>query len=1468
MDIVQSFHNYLFSQKQSPSKVTVKNYLSDVRRFLNWYTKIYNVAFDPQYLTKDVVTQYKAYLKTGTASSLPAALSTKRYLSSLRKFSTFLLQTGIISSNPFEAVQPPVTHRDPFYLKEFKNYLYTEQASKLTIKNYLADISQFVDWLKKVLPEANLKDSSTLLAGIDNSSLNEYKMRLLTDAKLSPITINRKLSSLRRYSRWLMDRGILSYSDIESPVEEPAEQNEIEDIPNPEPEIYNVPELPLIALQGLADEKEEKNNYTYSGFGPIRLFQKLSRVISLGSDLLIFNPITSSAEYIHYTLWKQGQKKIFTPVSAILKSTSYIPEGVSIKTIIPKATSIMPPRSASPKAILETIARYNPQPTPQTVHNFAKALYAPLDISTKNMSFNQKVWHFLRYRRPEWYKKYHSYPFVNYLHYGIMMIAAVIAGAALFQTWMGPNTAQTQAVLSAQATSPPRVLTYTGRLLDSNNAPITAETPLRFAIYNDPIATGAAMLWEENQDIKPNQNGDFTTTLGLKSRLDQSLFSDNANLYIGIKVGDNEELAPRQQLPTSNYAADTQTVEGLKPITDSPDLNKNVLLALDSVGNLTIGGSGQHTFESSGGQFKLSGTSLSLTTNPGTNGNVEIAPDGSGIIDLEKPIQNTSNYSSPGGVPGAVEVDDILSILAASSSNSALFVNQNGSGDIISGLANDTDKFTVDNAGNESLSGDIILGGDTINTTSTSFEIGSTNVNDLSIGNNASIVSIGGTSGITSVRNSLSVQGTASFTGAVNTYGLLTANGGLTIPSNQYITLSSFPNGALPFVNSNNQLSQDASYFFWDDTGKSLNITGSICIEATSSICPESPGTIYAANTSVQAADLAENYVSSQNLQPGDVVAAEGLGNSNAIVASTKPYQNNVIGIISTHPGVVMNSGAQTDADHPNIYPLALQGRVPVRVSSMNGPIEAGDNLTSSSIPGVAMEATGSGQVIGKALEAYTDTNPNDIGEITVFINLTYQTNPATITDNGNLAAASMSGLLVENNQTNTNAVAALENELNNIASTISLGAVQAQSITTQSLQVATNNIMIGSQTVQDYIATSVQAVLDKDFGKTTPSEAQTSQIIDPVASSSAATASPTPSPTVMPIPTIMQISSSSGSLAPNNDQSASPSSSPIYNSIASQSATATDAASVTPSLPDTTTGTESAGQDDSLLNTVGQEFSPINQSNSQYLPLASESGMLSYVPNFKTNFATVNQGLIVLGPTSLNDLAVSDTVSIDNNLKITQNSIDTIASNLNIEPLRQGNVLFMDGLVAIDTQGNLSVSGNAHFDHNVSVNGQLAAGIIAPIPDQDLVLNLPNKSNNTGSSLIITSATGSAVLKINQSGDLVSSGAAQFNAVSAGGFSIIRGAQADTSMTETVANGSAGTGVITAYETERTIYTPYVTSHSLIYITPTSDTAGVTPYLARQTIEDTSAGTQGSFTVAIPSQVTNDISFNWWIVN
>jgi len=96
--------------------------------------------------------------------------------------------------------------------------------------------------------------------------------------------------------------------------------------------------------------------------------------------------------------------------------------------------------------------------------------------------------------------------------------------------------------------------------------------------------------------------------------------------------------------------------------------------------------------------------------------------------------------------------------------------------------------------------------------------------------------------------------------------------------------------------------------------------------------------------------------------EAGDVVVIE---KDAGIRRSFKAFATNVVGIISTKPAQLLRY------DIDNAAPVALSGIVPCKVISENGPIEPGDLLVSSSVPGHAMNAGERppiGSVIGKAM--------------------------------------------------------------------------------------------------------------------------------------------------------------------------------------------------------------------------------------------------------------------------------------------------------------------------------------------------------------------------------------------------------------------------------------------------------------------------------------------------------------------
>ena len=128
------------------------------------------------------------------------------------------------------------------------------------------------------------------------------------------------------------------------------------------------------------------------------------------------------------------------------------------------------------------------------------------------------------------------------------------------------------------------------------------------------------------------------------------------------------------------------------------------------------------------------------------------------------------------------------------------------------------------------------------------------------------------------------------------------------------------------------------------------------------------PGNIYAQNnvyagSNVLLGDLAEYFTVSGRSEAGDVIALDPVMPDRYCVAKGA-YNPHVVGIHSANPTLTLN-------DPNSGIPVALRGRVPVKVCSQNGPIKPGDMLTVSDMSGVAMKATKAGYVIGRALEHF-----------------------------------------------------------------------------------------------------------------------------------------------------------------------------------------------------------------------------------------------------------------------------------------------------------------------------------------------------------------------------------------------------------------------------------------------------------------------------------------------------------------
>ncbi|MFH1246083.1 MAG: hypothetical protein V1662_06335 [Candidatus Omnitrophota bacterium] len=120
--------------------------------------------------------------------------------------------------------------------------------------------------------------------------------------------------------------------------------------------------------------------------------------------------------------------------------------------------------------------------------------------------------------------------------------------------------------------------------------------------------------------------------------------------------------------------------------------------------------------------------------------------------------------------------------------------------------------------------------------------------------------------------------------------------------------------------------------------------------------------------------DIAELFEASEEVELGDVLV---IGESGLLERSIVPYDSKVAGIVSAAPAILFEGSELQMAPVPFSFTkgskpsLALVGRVLVKVTAEGGPINPGDLLTTSSVPGRAMRAGEykPGAILGKALE-------------------------------------------------------------------------------------------------------------------------------------------------------------------------------------------------------------------------------------------------------------------------------------------------------------------------------------------------------------------------------------------------------------------------------------------------------------------------------------------------------------------
>jgi DNA-binding transcriptional MerR regulator len=142
--------------------------------------------------------------------------------------------------------------------------------------------------------------------------------------------------------------------------------------------------------------------------------------------------------------------------------------------------------------------------------------------------------------------------------------------------------------------------------------------------------------------------------------------------------------------------------------------------------------------------------------------------------------------------------------------------------------------------------------------------------------------------------------------------------------------------------------------------------------------------------------------------EPGDLMVMTKNG-TGFVARGQRVYDSQIVGAVTTNVRGTSNNdldyndydGTGSRNGNPNWANVGMVGQVYVKVSLENGPIQAGDPITTSSAKGFGMKASKSGRVVGFAEQSWTGVEkrdaaapqqalPSGVGMILVYIHPTW----------------------------------------------------------------------------------------------------------------------------------------------------------------------------------------------------------------------------------------------------------------------------------------------------------------------------------------------------------------------------------------------------------------------------------------------------------------------------------------------
>ncbi len=554
------------------------------------------------------------------------------------------------------------------------------------------------------------------------------------------------------------------------------------------------------------------------------------------------------------------------------------------------------------------------------------------------------------------------------------------------------------------------------------------------------------------------------------------------------------------------------------------------------------------------------------------------------------------------------------------------------------------------------------------------------------------------------------------------------------------------------------------------------------------------------------------------------------------LAKATKPYQNNIIGITSSNYSDFSSTGHNSVDQKDNPLPVALSGRVPVKIDPDSPAIAIGDFVTSSA-NGMATKATQTGYVVGKALNSWEPGT--DKSHLLIFINLTYYDPNVALSSLDEIQIASPSGptlntpysiLNTLTSQVINRLAAFSEAAIANLqAGKVDTNTLTANEITALKLQVAgttTTDHLIAKSTTTNTLTANTLTATESAFGKLTTNSLTTNHLVANEASISALSADEISTSTV------------SARLAKLQELQAGTIKSQTIDNLESRLSSLEASNSSSPYTSYSIPYTESTPSASPNLSAFTQD---LQVSNLDATFVNSDAGFFS-------------EYLGVMGEANINQLNVENTIIIGQNLVLGANSLSL---------LNPGKLSLLGNLMTLESNGTVTINGD------LAVSGALTTNSL------------------TTNHLNVADATVSGSLSFRPSGfsqimaSIDASGSAKFQDVTAktGAFDQLIIAQGESTpsagfLSSTLkTNATVGVATLPKTQTELKIENSKIENSSLVYITPTSQTQNQVLYVKSKkscpsVTSVTSLTCSPYFIVALDKPINTDVTFNWWIIN